>query len=689
MIRRNFGRFAAGGIVDESTMYGDTPDMATPSIAGADFPDTGIRNKSMGDVFPPKEKFTPQEFADKNAAMKRMKQTPGNSPLGPLTSGPPQGQPQGRMPQGQPQGRMPQGPPQGQQQQQGGLGGRWMGELWQGLTMDPVDPMNPQMAPPQMGGYASGGAVGPDMSIYHQTMRDLESGGVSGYAQGGMISDSGEDTPWSRQPPSETPYEDPSSPSEPYPDETYDSPTPPYGDFPEPPYVEDTPSPYPDETYDFVPPYQPTAPMPTSLTQGELFRTYSNSYSTPTPNRMPRTNPWSGWPGYRAPSPWQPTRPAPSPRRPYYDTGTPEAPSPRPPRTPVPVPAGGRRLGSVLYTNNPITQDEIFGSGIRSIGNLDPRPMPIFRPPILDGRPFDPRPPIDPTGYSPRNRRPQGQFNPYIQNQPNLVSQSDLSRTYPGYAQGGLVEQSKEIASKGRYGDSMLMHIQPEELEGLQSLLGPLTINPETGNPEAFAISGALIAGMVLGATAGGLSANAQGGNAGDIALGAVGGGTLGAITGGIAGAPAAGAAPVAAGTTAPVVASSAPVAAPLVAPLVPGFVPGGAGLGLGTTAGTSFLPAGAASGIASSVTPAAGLNYAGAAKFAGSTLPMAKGSGGGGGAQPPPQMQMASAPSPMSRPPVSPNQSRRPGGIASLQRPPGVMPRGRIGNSLRGRGIA
>ena len=697
MIRRNFGRFAAGGIVDESTMYGDTPDMATPSIAGAGFPDTGIRNKSMGDVFPPKEKFTPQEFADKNAAMKRMKQTPGNSPLGPLTSGPPQGQPQGRMPQGQPQGqpqgRMPQGPPQGQQQQQGGIGGRWMGELWQGLTMNPVDPMDPQMASPQMGGYASGGAVGPDMSIYHQTMRDLESGGVSGYAQGGMISDSGADTPWSTQPPSETPYEDTSLPSEPYPDGTYDSPTPPYGDFPEPPYVEDTPRPYPDETYDFLPSPQVPYPMPTPVTQGELFRTYSNSYSTPTPNRMPRTNPWSSWPGYRAPSPWQPTRPAPSPSPPYYDTGTPEAPSPRPPyydtgnpvgeapsprppRTPVPVPAGDmRRPWSGMYNNNPITQDEIFGSGIRSIGNLDPRPMPIFRPPILDGRPFDPRPPITPTGYSPRNRRPSGQFNPYIRNQPNLVSQSDLSRTYPGYAQGGLVEQSKEIASKGRYGDSMLMHIQPEELEGLQSLLGPLTTNPETGNPEAFAIS-ALLGGLVIGGALGAGGSAALGGNKQEILTAAGMGAAVGAGAGIVAApaAPVAGAAPIAASATTPIAGAG-------FASTIPGV----------TMAGGS-LPAATGTTLASTAAPAAGLNYAGAAKFAASALPtaMRMGSSPPPGS-PPPQMPSPGpmAPPQMSRPPVSPNQSRRAGGIASLQRPPGGMPRGRIGNSLRGRGIA
>lgn len=49
---------------------------------------------------------------------------------------------------------------------------------------------------------------------------------------------------------------------------------------------------------------------------------------------------------------------------------------------------------------------------------------------------------------------------------------------------GALAEQ---IASKGRNGDSLLMHIQPEELAGIAALLGQdLTINPETGMPEAW-----------------------------------------------------------------------------------------------------------------------------------------------------------------------------------------------------------
>jgi len=49
---------------------------------------------------------------------------------------------------------------------------------------------------------------------------------------------------------------------------------------------------------------------------------------------------------------------------------------------------------------------------------------------------------------------------------------------------GALAEQ---VASKGRRGDSTLLHVQPEELAGIAALLGQdITINPETGLPEAF-----------------------------------------------------------------------------------------------------------------------------------------------------------------------------------------------------------
>jgi len=81
-----------------------------------------------------------------------------------------------------------------------------------------------------------------------------------------------------------------------------------------------------------------------------------------------------------------------------------------------------------------------------------------------------------------------------------------------------------EIASKGRNGDTMLMHVAPAEVAGLESLARAngtrVTKNPDTGLPEAFAFI-PLLAG--LGAKAMGLGA---------LGTGALVGGTTAAATG-------------------------------------------------------------------------------------------------------------------------------------------------------------
>ena len=65
------------------------------------------------------------------------------------------------------------------------------------------------------------------------------------------------------------------------------------------------------------------------------------------------------------------------------------------------------------------------------------------------------------------------------------------------------------LASLGRHGDSMLVHMSPQEVHGLQSLAKAhgtsLTVNPHTGMPEAFSLGGLfkaalpMIAGFALG----------------------------------------------------------------------------------------------------------------------------------------------------------------------------------------------
>jgi hypothetical protein len=69
------------------------------------------------------------------------------------------------------------------------------------------------------------------------------------------------------------------------------------------------------------------------------------------------------------------------------------------------------------------------------------------------------------------------------------------------------------MSSKGRYGDTMLVHMAPSEVSGLHALARAhgekLTINPETGLPEAFKLKSLLpvILGAALGPAGFGLSA--------------------------------------------------------------------------------------------------------------------------------------------------------------------------------------
>jgi len=74
-----------------------------------------------------------------------------------------------------------------------------------------------------------------------------------------------------------------------------------------------------------------------------------------------------------------------------------------------------------------------------------------------------------------------------------------------GFAEGGIASLANQVQSKGRGQDTMLVHMTPGEVKGLQALAmsqgGSLTINPQTGLPEAGFLSSLLpmIAGFALG----------------------------------------------------------------------------------------------------------------------------------------------------------------------------------------------
>jgi hypothetical protein len=67
--------------------------------------------------------------------------------------------------------------------------------------------------------------------------------------------------------------------------------------------------------------------------------------------------------------------------------------------------------------------------------------------------------------------------------------QYGFAPTMPMMANGGSVADAQSVQSKGRGRDTMLVHMTPKEVGGLQALAmqhgGSLTINPQTGLPEA------------------------------------------------------------------------------------------------------------------------------------------------------------------------------------------------------------
>lgn len=75
----------------------------------------------------------------------------------------------------------------------------------------------------------------------------------------------------------------------------------------------------------------------------------------------------------------------------------------------------------------------------------------------------------------------------------------------PTFARGGLADAARAVQAQGRNKDTMLVHMTPSEVKGLQALAmsqgGSLTINPSTGLPEAGFLDAILpiVAGFALG----------------------------------------------------------------------------------------------------------------------------------------------------------------------------------------------
>lgn len=81
------------------------------------------------------------------------------------------------------------------------------------------------------------------------------------------------------------------------------------------------------------------------------------------------------------------------------------------------------------------------------------------------------------------------------------------------FKEGGLAKAAKELAKAGRYGDTMLAHINKDEAALLKAHGGSGTINPETGLPEFWGVK---IGPVAIGSDYGGVSVG--GVSTGDIA---------------------------------------------------------------------------------------------------------------------------------------------------------------------------
>jgi hypothetical protein len=164
-----------------------------------------------------------------------------------------------------------------------------------------------------------------------------------------------------------------------------------------------------------------------------------------------------------------------------------------------------------------------------------------------------------------------------------------------GYAQGGnmsIQQQTQNVANQGRYGDSMLLHVNPAEVKGLAQAM-PITVNPETGQPEAFLPFLAPLLGSMAGTALFGGSALAAGIGAGLATYAQTGGSGSKALLSGLT----AGFGTSAMNTAAP--AATASAAIPATTPIVGSA---GAGGGFGASTGTLATGGSGAGAIGSDI---------------------------------------------------------------------------------------
>lgn len=203
-------------------------------------------------------------------------------------------------------------------------------------------------------------------------------------------------------------------------------------------------------------------------------------------------------------TPTTPTTPGTTPTAPTTPTTpgtTPSYPAPyTPPTTPTsPYPSPGESQTTftpALYQPPPplITRGErpSLDSVVEYIESTRPGagPMPYMTPQQVGATPVEPASYADLFGYTPYTEY-MGQSEYTTPMSANLYAagyQANVPTT--GMKEGGSVaREARGLAAMGRGGDSMLVHMAPEEVAGLRAIAmqqgEDLTINPETGLPEA------------------------------------------------------------------------------------------------------------------------------------------------------------------------------------------------------------
>lgn len=106
------------------------------------------------------------------------------------------------------------------------------------------------------------------------------------------------------------------------------------------------------------------------------------------------------------------------------------------------------------------------------------------------------------------------------------------------YQGGGMTPVAQAVAGQGRMGDNMMVHMNPMEVAGLQALARSqgtsMTINPQTGMPEAFNLGAFLptLLGLGLSAATGGAATPLIAGLSNPVAIGLGTGALTAAATG-------------------------------------------------------------------------------------------------------------------------------------------------------------